>query len=321
MKMKSVFLPKDNRGEILHAHGGQILIENGIYYWIGENRTQRNKVSCYKSKDFLNWEFCNHILTLDSQVEDRFLDRDLRLDISEQKASIGIGCNIERPKVIYNEKTQQYVMWAHWEMPADYKLARCAVAVCDTIDGDYTYLGSFNPMGNMSRDCTLFVDDDKCAYFISAARDNQDLHIYRLTEDYLSIESKVCTLWPGELREAPVMFKRNGYYYLLTSGCTGWQPNQSSYAYSRYIDHGWSKRFELGDETTYQSQPTGVIRMYNPALNTTQYWYLGDRWGGCGEAYFQSEYVLLPLIFSSDTDLHLEWREEIAHEYFIHHGR
>ena len=147
--MKSVFLPKDNHGEILHAHGGQILVENGIYYWIGENRTQRNKVSCYKSKDFLNWEFCNHILTLDSQVEDRFLGRDLRLDIPEQKASIGIGCNIERPKVIYNEKTQQYVMWAHWEMPADYKLARCAVAVCDTIDGDYTYLGSFNPMGYM----------------------------------------------------------------------------------------------------------------------------------------------------------------------------
>lgn len=51
-------------------------------------------------------------------------------------------------------------------------------------------------------------------------------------------ESKVCTLWSGELREAPVMFKRNGYYYLLTSGCTGWKPNQSSYAYSRCIDHG-----------------------------------------------------------------------------------
>ena len=98
--MKSVFLPKDNHGEILHAHGGQILIENGIYYWIGENRTQRNKVSCYKSKDFLNWEFCNHILTLDSEVEEKFSDRDLRLDIPEQKASIGTGCNIERPKVI-----------------------------------------------------------------------------------------------------------------------------------------------------------------------------------------------------------------------------
>ena len=49
-------------------------------------------------------------------------------------------CIRDSPKVIYNEKTQQYVMWAHWEMPADYKLARCAVAVCDTIDGDYTCL-------------------------------------------------------------------------------------------------------------------------------------------------------------------------------------
>lgn len=265
--------------------------------------------------------FCNHILTLDSKRDGRFPDRDLRLDIPGQKALIGQGCNIERPKVIYNEKYQQYVMWLHWEMPENYSLARCGGAVCDTIDGDYVYLGSFNPLGYMSRDCTLFVDDDKCAYFISAARDNQDLHIYRLTEDYLSIESNVCTLWQGQLREAPVMFKRNGYYYLMTSGCTGWEPNQSSYAYSHYISHGWSERFYLGDETTYKSQPTGVITKKNQISGKEEYWYLGDRWGGCGEAYFQSEYVLLPLIFFSDTSLKLEWKEKIEDEYFIYHGR
>lgn len=312
--MKSVFLPKDDRGKTLHAHGGQILIENGFYYWIGENRIQRAKVSCYKSKDFLNWEFCNHVLTLDSEVEDRFSDRDLRLDIPEQKAKIGMGCNIERPKIIYNKKTKQYVMWMHWEMPQDYKMAKCAVAVCDTIDGNYRYLGSFNPMGYMSRDCTLFVDDDDCAYFVSTARDNQDLHIYHLTEDYLSIESKICTLWAGQLREAPVLFKRKGYYYLLTSGCTGWKPNQSSYAYSRYIDHGWSKCFKLGNETTYQSQPTGVIKTDNLLSGEQEYWYLGDRWCGEQEFYFRSEYVILPLIFLSDTNLCLDWKEDIEPE-------
>lgn len=309
--MKSVFLPKDNRGETVHAHGGQILETENGYYWIGEDRRERNKVSCYRSDDLIHWEFRNHILTLDSKTERRFADRDLRLEIPGRQASIGEGCNIERPKIIYNKKEKNYVMWMHWEMPDDYHLARCAVAVCDTIDGDYVYLGSFNPEGCMSRDCTLFVDDDQTGYFISSARDNQDLHIYRLTEDYLSIESKICTLWPGQLREAPVLFKRNGYYFLLTSGCTGWAPNQSSYAYSKQIDHGWSERYDLGDETTFRSQPTAVITKKDAETGAMEYWYLGDRWGGCGDAYFQSAYVCLPMKFPEDTKLILEWKEEV----------
>lgn len=309
--MKSVFLPKDNNGNIVHAHGGQVLTVGDWYYWIGEDRTGRNKVSCYRSKDLIHWEFRNHILTLDSKKEARFSGRDLRLEIPGQQASIGVGCNIERPKIVYNRKNQNYVMWMHWEMPDDYHLARCGVAVCDTIDGDYVYLGSFNPEGYMSRDCTLFVDDDETGYFISSARDNQDLHIYKLSDDYLSIESKVCTLWPGQLREAPVLFKRNGYYFLMTSGCTGWDPNQSSYAYSKEIGKVWSERINLGDETTYHSQPTGIIKRENPVTKEEEYLYLGDRWGGCGDAYFESEYVLLPLKFKDDICLTLEWKEEI----------
>ena len=102
-------------------------------------------------------------------------------------------------------------MWMHWERPNDYREARCAVAVCDTIDGDYTYLGSFNPLGYMSRDCTLFKDDDGTAYFISAANNNADIHIYRLTDDYLAIDSLVQILWPGQWREAPVVFKKTAF--------------------------------------------------------------------------------------------------------------
>ena len=197
MKQKSVFLPKDSLGRPVHAHGGQILPHQGVYYWIGEDRTGRNRVSCYRSANLRDWEFRNHILTVDSLAKPHpQMPTDLRL------CAEGAGCNIERPKVLFCRETGQFVMWMHWELPDNYQEARCAVAVCDTIDGDYTYLGSFRPIGHMSRDCTVFQDDDGSAYFISSARDNLDTHIYRLAPDYLSIDRLERVLWPGQQREA-----------------------------------------------------------------------------------------------------------------------
>ncbi len=303
MKEKGVFLPLDDRGEPVHAHGGQIIKDHGKYYWIGEDRRGRNKVSCYVSDDLENWTFRNHILTIDNPVNRYYVVSDLTLEVPGQEASIGIGCNIERPKVLYNKKTGKYVMWMHWELPDNYSKARCAVAVCDTIDGHYTYLGSFNPIGHMSRDCTLFQDEDGTGYFISSARENLDIHIYRLTEDYLAIDRLECILWPGQQREAPVLFKRDGIYYMLTSGCTGWAPNQSSYAYAKNIAGPWSVRKNFGDETTYDSQPTWVICCEGEEKDS-QWWYLGDRWGG-SNGYFNSSYVMLPMEFDGEGNVAL----------------
>lgn len=308
---KSVFLPKDQNGNPVHAHGGHILMWEGWYYWIGEDRTGNNRVSCYKSEDLREWIFCNHILTTDSRTACHYVVADPDLKKQGKDAEALKGCNIERPKVLYNKKTGKFVMWMHWELPDDYSKARCAVAVCDTIDGDYTYLGSFNPIGYMSRDCTLFQDDDGTAYFISTARENLDIHIYRLSEDYLSIDRLERILWPGQQREAPAVFKRNGYYYMLTSGCTGWAPNQSSYGCSKTLAGDWSGRYDFGDETTYRSQPTAVLPVTDEKGETV-YWYIGDRWGGGGENYFTSEYVMLPIRFESDTELYLDWKEEIS---------
>lgn len=300
----------DNENNPVHAHGGQILFVGNKYYWIGEDRRGRNKVSCYSSSDLENWFFENTILSLDSPAAEHYVRSDLTLEIAGEKARIGEGCNIERPKILYNEKIRKFVMWMHWEKPADYSEARCSIAVCDTIAGDYTYLGSFNPQGYMSRDCTLFKDDDGTAYFISSSRGNADLHIYRLSEDYLSIDEHVRTLWPGQYREAPAVFKKDGLYYMLTSGCTGWDPNQSHYAFSHSIDGRWSSLMKLGDETTYRSQPTWVIQRESSDVGT-EYIYMGDRWGGWGQKYFESTYVFLPLEFGEDSSLAINWTDEI----------
>lgn len=81
----------------------------------------------------------------------------------------------------------------------------------------------------MSRDDNLFVDDDDKAYFVSAANHNADLIIYELTDDYLDVKTQVITLWRGGYREAPVIIKKDGVYFLFSSGCTGWVLNHAAH--------------------------------------------------------------------------------------------
>jgi hypothetical protein len=120
-----------------------------------------------------SWEFRNHALTQASDPELAVAD-------------------IERPKIIYNSATGKFVMWTHKENGRNYEEARAAVAVSDTVDGNYTWRGSFRAPGNeMSRDMTLFKDDDGTAYQVSAARDNADLRIYKLTADYTAYDKQV----------------------------------------------------------------------------------------------------------------------------------
>lgn len=242
----------DTDGNPIHAHGGGFLKVGEYYYWFGENRHGRRKVSCYRSKDLKTWEFRGDVLTLDSRFEPVYYRTDPLLEPVVDGEKPPLGATIERPKVLYNEETGLYVMWMHWENGRDYHEARCAVATSPTVDGEYVYHGSFRPIGHMSRDCTLFQDDDGTAYLISAARDNADLHIYRLSDDYLSIDEHVKTLWPGQYREAPAMIKREGIYFLVTSGCTGWTPNQAKYGFGQASHRGsespssWSRTSTCG---------------------------------------------------------------------------
>ena len=53
---------------------------------------------------------------------------------------------MERPKVVYNEKTQKYVLWFHLELKGQgYKAARVAMAVSDSPTGTFEYVRSYRP--------------------------------------------------------------------------------------------------------------------------------------------------------------------------------
>ena len=124
----------DDKGVHINAHGGGLLVANGVTYWFGEHKIggeAGNKayvgVHVYSSKDLYNWK-----------------DEGVAMSVSDDPASeIAKGCIIERPKVIFNPKTGKYVMWFHLELPGQgYRTARTGVAVADKPAGPYTYLHS-----------------------------------------------------------------------------------------------------------------------------------------------------------------------------------
>ncbi|GAA2208088.1 RICIN domain-containing protein [Nonomuraea monospora] len=284
----------DTSGNLLHAHGGGVVKVGSFYYWFGENRNPDGTfryVSAYRSSDLRTWEFRNHVLTQSSAPE---------LQVA----------NIERPKVIHNPATGQFVMWMHKENGSDYGEARAAVAISSTVDGAYTYLRSFRPLGHMSRDITAYVDTDGTGYMISAADENYDLHVYRLTPDFTDVAALV-RRWDGDHREAPALFKRNGVYFMLTSGATGWQPNQAKYATATSITGTWSAWQNAGDTLTYGSQPAFVLPVQG--TSGTSYLYLGDRWAGAwGGPVNDSRYVWLPVQFPTNTTMSLTYARRLT---------
>jgi hypothetical protein len=297
----------------LHAHGGGMIRSGGHYYWFGEWRNGDgtiNRVPVYRSSDLKSWEY-----------------RGVALAASE--VAHLTQPNIERPKVIYNASTDQYVMWMHLETNGNYNRAEAAVGIADDVEGPYTWVDSFRPNvavtndnpnhtpggapPHMSRDITAFVDDDGTAYMISAADDNTDLHIYRLNADYTGFAAGGhYSVWNDQWREAPILIKRNGVYFLLTSGATGWAPNQQQYATATSMAGPWTQPTSLpfGNGSAFETQGAHAIAIQG--TETTSYLYLADRWGGSfGTSVMSSKYVWLPLSFPTETSIDMEWADSV----------
>lgn len=281
----------DDKGDVINAHGGGILFDKGTYYWFGEKRGghQSQGVNVYSSKDLYHWAF-----------------EGLAVAVSPDTASdIARGCIMERPKVLYNAQTRQYVMWFHLELrDKGYAAARAAVAVSDKVTGPYHYVHSFRPNGNMSRDMTLFTDDDGSAYEVYSSRENYDMRIARLSEDYLSV-TPADSLIARDHQEAPALFKRNGTYYLITSACTGWAPNKASLYTATSIFGPWTRQGNpmrgVDADRTFEGQSTYVLPVNG------SYIFIADRWNP--KDLKDSRYLWLPVEWKDDGPT-IPWTSE-----------
>ncbi|KAM0096683.1 hypothetical protein ACP6JE_008821 [Aspergillus fumigatus] len=224
-------------------------------------------------------------------------------ELLSRQSSGDLGPNrvVERPKVLYNEATRKYVMWMHID-DSSYKEAKTGVATSSSVCGKYTYLGSFQPLGQQSRDMGLFKDDDGSAYLLTEDRPN-GLRINRLTSDYTNVTSTV-HLFPEHI-EAPAMYKKNGVYFMFGSQLTA--TNDNKYTTSTSLSGPWSSwaNFAPSGSNTFNSQTTFILGVgdtvmyYHPSHPVQPITYMGDRW--VPSNLMASTYIWLPLTISGTT--------------------
>lgn len=286
----------DTDGHFINAHGAGMLYYNGAYYLFGEikkgktwlvpnqswedYRVPAGGVSCYSSKDLKHWK--NQGVAL-GPVKGQPGNE---LDTSRV---------IERPKVIYNSKTKQFVMWMHIDKK-DYSYSQLGVAVSDKPTGPYRYLHSVKPNRQMARDMSLFQDNDGKAYLIYSSENNNTMQVCLLSDNYLSPTKTFSRILINKRREAPALFKNHGKYFLVTSLCTGWSPNAAMYAVA---DNPLGPYKELGNpcagpgwQTTFGAQSTYIL-----AVNGS-YLFMADKWNKLDLE--KSTYLWLPLTVNKE---------------------
>ncbi|MEY8517354.1 discoidin domain-containing protein [Lachnospiraceae bacterium 29-84] len=356
---------RDTKGDVIQAHGGQIQQvtydkdsdgeEETFWYWIGEDKTNDYRpcpgVHVYISDDLYNWEDKGCVLRTVPNWETFTTDpyfTELYGDMPEdqKKAVYGDlwtadnatdgGCVIERPKMIYNDKTKKYVIWFHADgqtpdsTGGNYAKAKAGVAISDSPFGPFQLQGSYllnydedadhgfdEEVGGHVRDMNLFKDDDGAGYVIYSSDGNQTLHIAKLNDTYTNVAKPQGEAVEGEdftrnfidmSREAPAMFKYNNKYYIITSGCTGWAPNRASYAVADHPLGPWTTMgdpcTDEGSDKTYETQSTCVFPV---DAAKGQFIYMGDRWRNPdnGGSLRDSRYVWLPVEFLSGNKIAL----------------
>jgi Glycosyl hydrolases family 43 len=337
----------DTEGKHINAHGGGIIFYNDTYYWFGEYRLPRGEkdrsrygVSCYSSKDLINWK-----------------NEGIALPVINDTASLlKPGCVIERPKVIYNKKTGKFVMWFHHELKGQgYKAAMTGVAVSENITGPYKYIHSLRPNagiwpvnfpeefkkskdfetnlkswsdewkvavkeglfvrrdfagGQMARDMTIFVDKDGKAYHVHSSEENMTLHFSELTDDYLDFTGRYYRVLPGDSNEAPAVFFAKGSYFMITSGTTGWKPNAARLSVSKKLSGEWKtignpcRGNENENKITFGSQSTQILPVQG---KKNSFIYMGDRW--TPENLATSPHIWLPIEWEKGLPV-IKWYTE-----------
>ena len=269
-------------GNFIYSQGGGVLQVGDTYYWYGvkyngavtyaANPTSKNSdtgflgVTCYSSKDLVNWKDEGIVLATDQ---------------------IGGGW-FGRIGVVYNSKTKKYVLAGQGSSPS-WEFGEY-FATSDSPTGPFKYsniqLESAMTFftNNNTGDQTLFQDDDGKAYVIcSNVKGRTHLYVAPLREsDFLQIDaSKVTEIHKSTVggREGNAMFKHDGVYYFCSSDLHGWNTSQTYCMSATNILGPYSEEFVL-EGTQYDFShvtQTGFFIMVNGTEGSFVV-NAGDRW-------------------------------------------
>jgi len=336
---------KDNKDVHINAHGGGILYHNKTYYWFGEHKiagpggnSAQVGVHCYSSKDLYNWKDEGIAFSVDTTNKASDITKGCVIErpkvLFNPKTGKyvmwfhlelkGKGYSAARAAVAISDKVTGPYLYMHslrpnantWPINATVKDSVAAA------EGDHTlnslsgnaqaeaglFLRRDLKTGQMSRDMTLFQDDNGKAYLIAAAEENYTLNISELNDDYTGVTGKWVRLFPGGHNEAPAVFKKDGNYYLITSGCTGWAPNAARSAVASSM---WGPWRPLGNpclgtdaELTFHSQSTYVLPVTG---KKNAFIFMADRW--TPKDPIDGRYIWLPITFDGEKP-QLKWLTE-----------
>jgi hypothetical protein len=332
----------DTDGHPINAHAGSVQkFEDGYYYWYGQIMITGRRgsdawvgVSCYRSKCLHRWEYLGVALSVEDHPSS-LITRGCKMerpkviynkkhqryimywhhDINGQghkNALLGIAksdkpdgpfevVSISRPlagfypeNVPASEKVNDIGRW-----PFNYVLDGGSLPL--NADSLKIYKRDLH-VGQMVRDMTLFVDDNDKAYHIYASEENSTLHIAELTDDYLGYTGRYKRCFPGRFHEAPLVFKHNGVYFLIASGCTGWLPNPGRAAYAYDILGDWieveNPFMGKESETSFNSQPACFLKAGENLI------YIGDRWNPKNPV--DARYIWLPVTIKNNQPV-IKW--------------
>ncbi|WP_442888611.1 family 43 glycosylhydrolase [Congregicoccus parvus] len=280
----------DQRGIAVSARGAGILKEGERWYLFGEFKQDHGNAfvgfSCYSSTDLVNWRFENVVLP------------------TQPDGRLGPDRVGERPKVLKCPATGEFVMYMHTD-DRGYRDPAVGYATSPTINGVYTFHGPLLHNGEIIKkwDMSAFQDDDGAGYLVTHSG-----NIFRLADDYRSVvEPVVQDMTPGF--ESPAIFKREGVYYWLGSGLTGWERNDNTYFTAPSLRGPWKPRghFAPVGSLTWNSQTTFVLPV--AGSEGTTFVYMGDRWAHPRQNT-AATYVWQPLHFAEDGTMSLpEFRQ------------
>ncbi len=265
----------DNKGNVVSAHGANIVKDNGRYYLFGEKHSDTSNAfigfNCYSSTDLYNWKFESIALPL------------------QPSGKLGPNRVGERPKVMKCPATGEYVMYMHVDT-LGYVDQFVGYATSRSITGPYSFHGPllFNGKPIKKWDMGTFQDKDGSGYVLLHGGD-----IYKLSDDYKSISEQVNKAMARGF-ESPALFRKDNLYYFLGSHLTGWERNDNDYYTATSLKGPWTHRgtFAPKGTLTWNSQTTFVLPI--EGSKDTTYMFMGDRWSFPKQAS-AATYVWQPL--------------------------
>jgi len=218
----------DTNGNVVDCHSGNLVKIGSEYFLYGErygNSTGFNdrevpKLHVYSTTDFKVW-----------------------LDRGPMIANPPSGSYFT-PMVIYNAKTQTYVVWFNY-----YPNGCCGGdwGVAQSKTGTNFQIVTLHEKGRYPNvDCNgLFVDDDGTAYVAYSSIDMDHMSsIEKLTPDYLHSTKENYGLFPDHYVEGSALWKRNGIYYAAYGSCCCFcRPGSGVVVYSaKNITGPWTRQ-------------------------------------------------------------------------------